>query len=623
MIPKPWQEFISQSREERTKRRLVRKLRNLRHLGSTRVQIGSRTLSNFSSNDYLGLAGDLRIAEAAAAAAGRFGWGTGASRLVTGTNVLHHKLEQEVARFRGTEAALVYGSGYQANLGVITGLAGKGDVILSDEMNHASIVAGCRLSGAHVRVFKHRDYDDLARQLGTGGKGRRLVVTDTLFSIEGDVCDLPRIVKICERSGALLVIDDAHASGALGRKGKGIPELQNVLPHMSVIVGTFSKALGSYGGFVACSNDIREHLINESRPFIYTTAMPVAVAAANLEALRIVQKEGEGLRNKLAGHVRTLRSRLQNLEVELTGAHHIIGMRVGDPDKAQFLADEVEAQGMLAYPMRWPSIPEGKEMLRISVSAAHTDEEIGRLVHALRAAIEHMGGKRTSAVSRREAKRPSARALEVAADGDLDESAFAEEDSGMGRQAQPHGAPAPAMGEMADAPELDRYSSGRMPTVDSSDSGGFEALLNEELAYESPDPVRVTLLEEAADEGGNGAPTAAADSGSDSEGNESEGNEEEAPDETDHGGEGGDDVTGRRLAVAPAEPMPAIQADPAQDGWPEDDSGSEALAAAGELAGRGDPVIADLASNARPTRRQNKTRRTTKRTTKPLKRPAD
>jgi hypothetical protein len=224
-----------------------------------------------------------------------------------------------------------------------------------------------------------------------------------------------------------------------------------------------------------------------------------------------------------------------------------------------------------------------------------------------------MGGKRTSAVSRREAKRPSARALEVAQDGDLNESAFAEEDSGMGGQADPQPAPVPDMAEMADTPELERSSSGRLPTVDSSDSGGFEALLNEELAYESPDPVRVTLLEEAADDNHNGAHDSAAENAG----------EAESHDETDHGGEGGDDVTGRRQAVPPADTMPAIQADPAQDGWPEDDSGSEALAATGDLAGRGDPVIADLASSARPTRRQNKTRRTTKRTTKPLKRPGD
>lgn len=614
MIPKLWQQYLAQSRDERTKARLVRRLRHLRHLGATRVQVGSRTLVNFSSNDYLGLGGDLRIAEAAAAAAGRFGWGAGASRLVTGSNVLHQKLEQEVARFRGTEAALVYGSGYQANLGVITALAGKGDVILSDEMNHASIVAGCKLSGAHVRVFKHRDYDDLERQMGSGGKGRKLVVTDSLFSIEGDTADLPRMVKICERQGALMIVDDAHGSAALGKKGKGIPELQNVLPHMSVVVGTFSKAMGSYGGFVACSNEIREHLVNESRPFMYTTALPVAVIAANLEALRILNKEGEGLRNKLAGHARTLRSRLQNQGVELTGAHHIIGVRAGGPDQAQFLSDEIENLGMLAYPMRWPTVPQGREMLRISISAAHTDEDITRLANAVRAALDLMGGKRTSAVSRREAKRPSARALEVADEGDLDESAFSDEEPVTGA------APAVPSGDAtvaADAPELSVSSSGRLPTVESGESGGFEALLNEELAYESPEPAQVTLLEEAAALEGNGADSGA-DASSQRSGKEDAGQDadQDAGDERDDTDSGGDEVTGRRVAVQEDAAPDALPADPAQDGWPEVDS-EPAAAEAGEFGGRGDPVIAELAGGAKPTRRHKAPRRTTKRTTKP------
>lgn len=539
MIPKPWQELITRRREERVRQKLVRRLRTLRHMGSTRVQLGSRDYINFSSNDYLGLAGDLRIAEAAATAAGRFGWGTGASRLVTGTSTLHQKLEQEVARFRGTEAALVFGSGYQANLGVLSGLLDKGDIVCSDEFNHASIVAGCKLSGATVRVFKHRDYEDLERKLA-GGNARKMVVTDSLFSIEGDTADLPRIIKLCDRHGALLVVDDAHANGALGKKGRGLPEYQNVLQHVPVVLGTFSKALGSYGGFVACNEDVRELLVNESRPFIYTTSMPIALAAANIEALRILQKDGEALRQKLTQHVKALRARLEGLGFALTGYHHVIGIRVGDAARVSFMAEEIEKQGILTYAMRWPSVPQGMDTLRVSVSAAHTDDDMSRLATALRVARDRMGGKETTILVKREAKRPTHQNLDVADAGDLDESAFAGGNEGLEEPisavdsqklpptdaalddfaAMPGGAgdtmiqtPQSSSQDGIDPADLQISSSGRLPVVDSSESGGFEALLDdvmydaEESAPATPAPV---VISEAAIEPVAGAPPAPA-----------------------------------------------------------------------------------------------------------------
>lgn len=412
MVPEAWKKYFKQEREQREANRLSRKLRSLRHMGSTKVQIGSHELINFSSNDYLGLAGDLRVAEAAASAAGRFGWGTGASRLVTGSSTLHNKLEGETAAFRGTEAALVFGSGYQANLGVISALAGPGDIVLSDELNHASIVAGCRLSGATVRVFKHLDYDDLERKLA--GNGRKLVLTDTLFSIMGDVAELPRISKICERHGALLIVDDAHANACVGKRGRGLPEEQNALAQVAVVVATYSKALGSYGGFVACSEEIKDHLINHSRPFIYTTAMPIALAAANLEALKILRREGDSLRQQLHSRVKLLRARLETAEFKATGKYQIVGIPMPSPDKALFYAEQLEQQGLLCYPMRWPSVPKGQDALRISVSAAHTDEEVNRLVAALRLARDRAAGKDTANLTQRSARRPTQRALQAA-----------------------------------------------------------------------------------------------------------------------------------------------------------------------------------------------------------------
>lgn len=413
MLPDVWKKFLREQRNSRNELKLTRKLRSLRHLGSTKVQIGSHEFLNFSSNDYLGLTGDLRIAEAAASAAGRYGWGTGASRLVTGSSTLHTKLETEIAAFRDTESALLFGSGYQANLGVLSALAGPDDTIISDSLNHASIVAGCKLSGAVVKIFKHRDYTDLERILNGVRKGKVIVVTDSLFSIEGDVADVPRIVKLCDRFGALLVVDDAHASGCLGKRGRGIVEIQHVASQVPIVVATFSKALGSYGGFVACDEEVREFLVNNSRPFIYTTAIPIALAAANLEALKIVRKEGEQLRQRLATNTGFIRGKLESAGFELTGDYHVIGITVQSPEEALFISHEVEFNGILVHPMRWPTVPEGKDCLRISITAAHTEEDLGRLLEALKKARNATAKKKTDGLTRRQSKRPTHASLET------------------------------------------------------------------------------------------------------------------------------------------------------------------------------------------------------------------
>lgn len=413
MVPDVWKKFLRERRTERDQLKLTRKLRSLRHLGSTKVQIGSHEFLNFSSNDYLGLTGDLRIAEAAASAAGRFGWGTAASRLVTGSSTLHTKLEGEVAAFRDTEAALLYGSGYQANLGVLSALAGPDDTILSDANNHASIVAGCKLSGAQVKVFKHCDYEDLERKLNGIKSGKIIVVTDSIFSVDGDKADLPRIVKLCDRFHALMIVDDAHANACLGKKGRGIPEVQNCLKGVPIVVGTFSKSLGSYGGFVACDEEIRDFLVNHSRPFIYTTAIPIALAAANTEALKIVRREGDALRQKLATNTSLVRSRLEGAGFELTGDYHIIGIHIGTPEQAMHMANDVEFHGILVHPMRWPTVAEGRDCLRLSVTAAHTEEDIGRLVDALKKARDGLAKKKTDGLTRRVSKRPTHQQLDT------------------------------------------------------------------------------------------------------------------------------------------------------------------------------------------------------------------
>jgi 8-amino-7-oxononanoate synthase len=414
VVPDIWKKFLLDERLQLDKQKLTRKLRSMRHLGSTKVQIGSHEFLNFASNDYLGLTGDLRIAEAASSAAGRFGWGAAASRLVTGSSTIHTKLEGEIAAFRGMEAGLVFGSGYQANLGVISALVREGDTVVSDAMNHASIVAGCRLSGAAIRVFKHTDYDDLERQLNGIKKGKILVVTDSLFSIEGDVADLNRIAKLCERFKALMVVDDAHANACLGKRGRGIPEIQGVTAQVPIVIGNFSKALGSYGGFVACDEEVRDFLVNNSRPFIYTTAIPVAVAAANLEALKIVRLEGDHLRQRLATNTGLARGKLESAGFELTGNYQVIGISVGGPEEAVLMANDVEFHGIIVHPMRYPTVPQGRDCLRVSITAAHTEEDIGRLVEALKKARGVTAKKGGDGLTRRTTKRPTHQALDAA-----------------------------------------------------------------------------------------------------------------------------------------------------------------------------------------------------------------
>ena len=534
VLPDIWKKFLSDDRVSRTELRLTRKLRSLRHLTSTKVQIGSHEFLNFSSNDYLGLTGDLRIAEAAASAAGRFGWGTAASRLVTGSSTLHTKLEGEVAAFRGTDAALVFGSGYQANIGVISALAGAGDTILSDQLNHASIVAGARLSGASVRVFGHRDYDDLERQLNSVKKGKVVVVTDSVFSVEGDVAEIPRMVKLCERHNALLIVDDAHGNACLGKRGRGLVEVQGCVAQVPLVVGNFSKALGSDGGFVACSDELRDFLINNSRPFIYTTSIPVAVAAANLEALKILRREGDALRQKLANNTSFARRRLEGAGFDLTGNHHIIGISIGNPQEALFLGGEIEAQGILVQPMRYPTVGEGKDCLRISISAGHTEEDLERLTTALKRSRNAVAKKKTDGLTRRQNKRPTHQSLEMV------QAPVTNDD----------------FGDFDDHP-----SSQGMSAVDSSRLPPPQEVSDFRDADEAPDAGE-TLMVNPTEFAGNDAPTAPIDK-SEAENETSAGAADEKKDEpTDTvAGSGKDDAA----EEAPPEPAPEAPATDSSD----------------------------------------------------------
>ena len=329
-----------------------------------------RDVAVLSSNDYLGLAKDPRVENAAAEAARRFGAGTGGARLTTGTQPLHAKLEERLASFFGSEAAVAYATGYMANVGAISALAGKGDVIFSDELNHASIIDGCRLSGADIVVYRHRDMDDLAGKLSlSGGYRRRLVVSDGVFSMDGDIAPLPAILDLCRRYDAFSFIDDAHAVGVLGRTGRGTAEHFGCA-RADLTVGTLSKALGSEGGFVCTSRELADYLVNRSRAYIFSTSPAPASVGAAIEALGILDAE-PGLVERLRANVAHFTAELHKRGIEAQTQTAIVPIAIGDEGKAVAVAARLLEQGFMIPAIRYPTVARGKARLRVAISAAH------------------------------------------------------------------------------------------------------------------------------------------------------------------------------------------------------------------------------------------------------------
>ncbi len=351
---------------------------------SSTIEIDGQTLINFGSNDYLGLAAEClneRIIEAIETR----GWGSGASALVTGRGSLHAELESALAEFEGAEAALFFPSGFAANVGTITSLAGKGDVIFSDAKNHASIIDGCRLSGARVQIYPHRDVDYLRMMLPQAGAfRRRLIVTDGLFSMEGDLAPLCDLAALAEQFGAMLMVDEAHATGVFGENGRGTVEHWGVEDGVHVRVGTLSKAAGSIGGFVVGTRSLIEWIANRARTYVFSTAPPEAIAAAGLAGLRRIHDE-PNRRIELLSRADELRRRLIALGGDTReSASQIIPITVGDPAATMQRAASLRRVGFLVPGIRPPTVPEGESLLRISLSYAHTGEMIDSLVEAIR-----------------------------------------------------------------------------------------------------------------------------------------------------------------------------------------------------------------------------------------------
>jgi 8-amino-7-oxononanoate synthase len=381
---------------------LERRLEELERLGRSRrtrmvsgsqgprVLLDGEPVLLLCSNNYLGLADHLRVREAAADAAMRWGVGAGASRLVSGTMTIHGRLEQRLAAFEGTEGCVLFGSGYLANAGAIGALAGRGDTIFSDELNHASIVDGCRLSRAEVVVYRHRDVGDLERSLrrhagggGGGGGGRRLIVTDSVFSMDGDIAPLAEIVALAKAYGARTIVDEAHAIGAIGPKGRGAIAQAGLQGEVDIAIGTLGKALGSYGAYACASEEMIRYLINTARSLIFSTApSPPAIAGA-LAALELLEAEPHRVQ-RLRSNARALRRALTATGIATDDAEmHIVPLIVGEERAAVDLCEAALERGVFAQAIRPPTVAPGTSRLRLAVMATHTADELGEAAKVL------------------------------------------------------------------------------------------------------------------------------------------------------------------------------------------------------------------------------------------------
>ena len=377
--------YISDELEEIKKAGLYRELNIVEGAQGTHLEIKGRTYLSFCSNNYLGLANNPLVIKAVKDAVEKYGWGAGASRLVSGNMTLHEALEDEISRFKGKEASIVFPTGYMANIGTISSLVSKGDLVICDKLNHASIIDGCRLSGADFRVYAHCDMEKLENILIKSTKySRKLIVTDTVFSMDGDLTPLPDIVRIASKYDAMVMADEAHGTGVFGKSGGGVVEHFNLSKKVSIIMGTLSKAVGSLGGYVTGDTDLINYLRNKARPFMYTTALPPAVCAASIAGIRMIQKN-PSLRTSLWNNVRYLKEKLDLLNFNVIPSESpIIPILIGDAKKAVDVSKFLYKKGILIPAIRPPTVPAKSSRLRMTVMSTHTREDMERLLDILR-----------------------------------------------------------------------------------------------------------------------------------------------------------------------------------------------------------------------------------------------
>ncbi len=370
---------------------LHRRLRMIEGPQGPRVLLDGAEVLLLCSNNYLGFADHPRVRQAAAEAAERFGAGAGASRLISGDMQLHRKLEQRLAEFEGSEAALLFGSGYLANTGTVAALAGAGEIVFSDELNHASIIDGCRLAKAETFVYRHCDLDHLAWGLEQAAGRAALIVTDGVFSMDGDVAPLPELVDLARRHGCRLMVDEAHGTGALGPGGRGAIAAAGLSGKVDVVAGTLGKALGSYGAYVCVSADLRDLLINTARPFIFSTAPPPPSVGAALAALELLASRPgvvEQLRRNAAAIRETLSAQALDVGASRT---QIVPVMVGDARRALALCERALEGGVFAQAIRPPTVPNGTSRLRLTVMANHRTDELQNAARVIGRAARELG----------------------------------------------------------------------------------------------------------------------------------------------------------------------------------------------------------------------------------------
>lgn len=364
---------------------LWRARRVVRPLPGGACEIDGRRRWNFASNDYLGLAGEPRVVAAAQAALAEAGVGSRASALVVGRTEWHARLEQALAQFEGQEAAILFPTGYAANVGTIAALVDENDVVFCDRLNHASLIDGCRLSGAKLRVFRHTELETLERELlKAADSRRRLIVTDAVFSMDGDVAPLRELCDLAERFEADVLVDEAHGTGVFGEHGRGVCEQLGVEDRVAVRVGTLSKAIGTLGGFVAGSRSLVDWLWNKARPQVFSTALPPAICAAATAAIEIIRNEPER-RKQLWHNCEFVRLELasRGIEVVVNSTGPVIPIVLADPDTTIAAQQKLEDRGCLVAAIRPPTVPQGTSRLRISLSAVHDESALKILVAAL------------------------------------------------------------------------------------------------------------------------------------------------------------------------------------------------------------------------------------------------
>lgn len=359
------------------------------------LTLDGREVLVLCSNNYLGLADHPVLKEAAIRATERFGAGSGASRLVSGNMVLHEQLEERLAAFKKTEAALVFNSGYAANTGLIPALAGRGDLVFSDRLNHASIVDGCLLSRARMIRYPHRDLHALRRLLERNreGAGRKIIITDGVFSMDGDIAPLPGLVSLKKEYGALLMVDDAHGTGVLGTGGRGTAELSGSESAIDIHMGTLGKALGGFGAYVAASREIIDYLVNKARSFIFSTALPPSVVATALAALDIVDSsEGLALRGRLLEHAGAVKDALRDAGFDTMDSETpILPLFVGEAAETMEFSRRLLEAGIFVQGIRPPTVPRGGSRLRLTLMATHRQQDLEQAVEVITVTGKQLG----------------------------------------------------------------------------------------------------------------------------------------------------------------------------------------------------------------------------------------